>query len=240
MRWPLGGGERLLRPRVGQQPGELLAPDPRHGVDRPRLLGDPGGRLGQHAVTHRVAVGVVDRLEVVEIDRDQPRPAAARGLLVQAGGEGAAVEQAGQRVAVGQPRELRLAPRADDHDAAAGPRGHGHDEPPLAARQHDLGLGVVALRNPRGRRPAERVGAQQPAERVVGDDHLAAGDDEEAIARPRHVRGHDAEVVIADEPDESSDDVDADELVPVEVVVTCAVRVALAPSAGSFPAAICT
>ena len=48
-------------------------------VDRARLRGDPRGRLGEHAVADRMAVLVVDGLEVVEVDDDEPERPAARG-----------------------------------------------------------------------------------------------------------------------------------------------------------------
>ena len=109
----LGGGERLGRGGVGQQPGELLAADPADGVDRARLARDPRGGLGEHAVADRMAVLVVDGLEVVEVDDDEAERAAARGeavgLLAQALGERALVEQARQAVAVGGADELGLA-----------------------------------------------------------------------------------------------------------------------------------
>ena len=61
---------------VRQQPGELLAADPPHGVHGAGGAGDPRGGLGQHPVAGRVAVDVVDRLEVVEIDDDRGSAAA--------------------------------------------------------------------------------------------------------------------------------------------------------------------
>ena len=61
-----------------------------------------------------VAVGVVDRLEAVDVD-DHHRPLAAVAggegdVLVQFGAEAAAVEQAGQRVVVGEVAQLGLSP----------------------------------------------------------------------------------------------------------------------------------
>jgi hypothetical protein len=85
---PLGREQRLLRGRVGQQPGELLAADAPDRVDRARLRGDPPGRLGEHPVADRMAVLVVDRLEAVEVHDDEPERAPTcaepRGLLGQA------------------------------------------------------------------------------------------------------------------------------------------------------------
>ena len=66
--------------------------------------------LGQHGVAGLVAERVVDRLEVVEVeDRQRQQVAVAAGALdlaVQAGGEGAPVGEAGERVGVGQAVEL--------------------------------------------------------------------------------------------------------------------------------------
>ena len=152
---PLGRREGLRRRRVGQQPGELLAPDAPDRVDRARLGGDALRGLGEDAVADGMAVLVVDGLEVVEVDDDEPeRPAAggqALGLLRQPRGERAVVEQAGEAVAVGLADELGLArglggpvmDRDELGDVAPGERAR-HDgdrcapPPAVAAGESDL------------------------------------------------------------------------------------------------------
>jgi hypothetical protein len=99
-----GRPERCL----GEDDRELLAADPRGEVRRPHLALDrPRERL-EHAVAGLVAVGVVEPLEVVEVDHDEreraPVAARPRDLLREL-----AVEVA----PVGEPRE-RVGER--DHD----------------------------------------------------------------------------------------------------------------------------
>ena len=63
--------------QAGAQQHELVAPEAGHGVAAP---GDPGqapADLDQHPVTGVVAERVVDGLEVVEVDEEQPDPAVA-------------------------------------------------------------------------------------------------------------------------------------------------------------------
>ena len=137
----LGGDQRALGGVVGQQPGELLAADAPDGVDRPRGAGDPRGGLGQHAIAGRMAVDVVDRLEVVEVDDDQAQRAAvaraALGLGRQPLAERALVQQPRQPVvrrAVGEHR--RRGAVAHGHDRADVARRDGHE--PRAPAHHDL------------------------------------------------------------------------------------------------------
>ena len=76
---------------------EFLAPDPRHAAHQVGPDREPFGDFAQHFVALVVAVAVVDRLEVVDIDQQQPdrtlRAERQRGIEQRA-----AVEQAGQRI----------------------------------------------------------------------------------------------------------------------------------------------
>jgi hypothetical protein len=63
------------------------------------------GEGAHDAVPRRVAAQVVDVLEVVEVQQQQCAVAAEGELALQFPGEGAAVEQAGQRVLVGHSDE---------------------------------------------------------------------------------------------------------------------------------------
>jgi len=75
-----------------------------------RLEGLPGP--GDHLVANGVAMRVVDRLEMVQIDHQQrttrPVPPSAGELAPELLLEPAAVEQAGQRVVVGEVRQFGL------------------------------------------------------------------------------------------------------------------------------------
>ena len=115
----------------------------------------------QRAVARRVAVGVVDALEVVEVAEGQDEaPAVAQGALdlgAQLAHEGAPVEQPGERVAIGLRAQLLDVPGGD----------HGHHR---LVGEHPQGL------------QARRRG-QQPVGRVVGPD---APDDLARLVVERH------------------------------------------------------
>ncbi len=98
----LGNLEGTLGIGARQQRNELLAADARELVDDAQLGLGPVREIDQHRIADCMAMVVVDRLEVVEVDRDQrQRLAEALGALdLDPGqlGEGAPVGQAGQRV----------------------------------------------------------------------------------------------------------------------------------------------
>ena len=56
---------------VGHQPRELFAPDPGDHIAGAGLRGELVGDLGEDAVARLVTVGVVDPLEVVDVDHGQ-------------------------------------------------------------------------------------------------------------------------------------------------------------------------
>ena len=100
---------------VGQQDQELVAAEPREhaaALDAPQPPGDPP----QQPVAGAVAEGVVDELEVVEVDQQQRDRAAGAGAAVDAaaqlGLQLGAVGQAGQRVEVGEAGDLLLRAQA--------------------------------------------------------------------------------------------------------------------------------
>jgi len=151
-----------------------------------------------------MAVLVVDRLEVVEVDDDEPeRPAAraqALGLLGQARLERALVEQSGEPVPVRAAYELGLAgdllgavvDRDEPPGVVARQRarrdGH-HRATPSAVAAGECDLDRAAARHCRGDPPRRRAAdelarAGEPVGGAVGDDDLAAGDDEDAVAQP--------------------------------------------------------
>ena len=70
---------RLLGLDVGEQQQELVAADPGHHVLAARHRLQALADLLEHEVADRVAVGVVDRLEAVEVD-EQQRQAAGVGV----------------------------------------------------------------------------------------------------------------------------------------------------------------
>ena len=66
--------------RAGEQHDELLAADAVDEVERPQRLSHRVGDVLEHGVAGRVAVLVVDPLEVVEVGHEQPeRRVLARG-----------------------------------------------------------------------------------------------------------------------------------------------------------------
>ena len=108
---------QLQRPRgVGlrHQHRELIAGEAGDDVGGAHPLAHGRGDAADQAVAGVVAVSVVDRLEAVDVD-DHHRPLAAVAgaegdVLVELGAEAAAVEQAGQRVVVGEVAQLGLGP----------------------------------------------------------------------------------------------------------------------------------
>ena len=78
----LGAVERALEIGPGQDGGELLAAVAGGVVDLARALAQHARDLAQDDVALRVAVGVVDELEVVEVDQHEPEVGAeALGAL---------------------------------------------------------------------------------------------------------------------------------------------------------------
>ena len=111
---PIGRGARLVGRCLLEQEGELVAAEPADAVLRPRHRAEPGTHQPQQLVAGGVPEGVVDVLELVEVDEEH-RDAHGR---VPATNEG--VRQAiGEEDAV---RQARSADRAAP-GAGAGPRG---------------------------------------------------------------------------------------------------------------------
>ncbi|MNU81586.1 hypothetical protein D3C71_712520 [compost metagenome] len=94
---------RLRLARRHQHHHELLAAVAEQVVAATGLLAEQGGNVLQRAVASVVAVAIVDRLEVIEVQQQQrERRVVARGqfdLTAQHGRQEAPVEQVGQRIA---------------------------------------------------------------------------------------------------------------------------------------------
>ncbi len=161
---------RLGRLHVREQQQELVAADARHDVLAARHRLQALSDLLQHQVADRMAVGVVDRLEAVEVDEQQGQSAGA-GIGLGGGGGQAVFEidtgrQLGQAVdgrrGSGQtPRRLGLARRGiaerlQQHEAEAGQ--HGQQQRLGPGRDED---GVQIGRG--GGRDREQHGADQRA-----------------------------------------------------------------------------
>ena len=125
----VGGGLRILPRQIARQHDELVAAQP---GDDGAARGDraqPVGHLPQQPIADAVAVQVVERLEIVQVDEEQrPRPAPPGGLgdgIGRALAQGRAVRQAGQGIAVGQfAHALLRAPALADIGEEAVPDGH--------------------------------------------------------------------------------------------------------------------
>ena len=129
-----------------------------------RIVGD----LADQVVAGVVAEAVVDRLEAVDVDDHHRALAAVAGaegdVLVELGAEAAAVEEAGQRVVVGEVAQLGLGPLgpfAARRGRPRGPRRRACRAPPrsrgrcwLGSRSSFIKLKVVAY--PAARCPIER------------------------------------------------------------------------------------
>ena len=103
---------------VGQDHRELLAAEARHRVHRPDAVAQREGDRLQDDVAGRMAVRVVDALEVVDVDHQHQRRLAGAGDPVDLAGqrelELAPVRQARERIAareLAQAVDHRLQPR---------------------------------------------------------------------------------------------------------------------------------
>ena len=108
---PIGEVDR--RALAGQVLGdddELVAAEPGDGVSVADRAAQPVGDLGEHLVAGGVPEAVVDGLELVEVDEQQPDRAGGAGLagqrLPDALHQPGPVRQPGQRVVAGQPGQL--------------------------------------------------------------------------------------------------------------------------------------
>ena len=106
---PLGDLLAVVVVDVLEQHRELVAAEPRGEVAGAHRGGDPVGDRHQHRVAGRVAVLVVDRLEVVEVEEQHRRLAAlAPQRLAEAAQELRPVAEPGERVRVGLHLEALL------------------------------------------------------------------------------------------------------------------------------------
>ena len=98
--------------QAAEQYHKLIAAQARHGVLHAHAGFQAGGDDFQHGVANGVAEGVVDVLEVVQVQKQQGAAqvvALEQGdLLAQAVHQQCAVRQVGQRVVIGQVTDLRL------------------------------------------------------------------------------------------------------------------------------------
>ena len=163
---------------AGQQHDELLAAPARQRVVAAQRVGDAPRDVHEHLVADGVAVQVVQHLEVVDVDGEQPGagalPAGAGQLRLERLGEVAAVERAGERVDPGQavgllPRGLERQQRLllgrhvgedalGDHDAVGA----------QARRARGRGSSARGRRRRRSdtrRRPRSACAASRPARR---------------------------------------------------------------------------
>ena len=144
---------------VGDEDEELVASEPGDDVGRPHGVAEPVGHDAEELVAGRVAVAVVHKLEVVEVDEEhgdrQVAALGARDRLLEVLLEEEAVGQVGQRVVVGQMGEPGL--RGDQLVGGAAAVGDVGDDP-----IHE----PAAVLDPRPRalpHPArDAVGADQP------------------------------------------------------------------------------
>ena len=99
-----GGGTASLG--GGENDGELLAAVAADHIDLAQMADEDGGNGAQNIVADHVPEVVVDLLEVIQIDHQDADAAAIAGgagdLFDQAGVEIAAIEDAGESVAIGE------------------------------------------------------------------------------------------------------------------------------------------
>ena len=108
----LTGEPRLLGAALGHEHGELVAAQPGEHVGLAHAGAQGLGHARDEVVPRRVPERVVDGLEVVEVEHEQRAAGAVaaheRDVAVELALEGAAVEQAGEVVVVGEVAQLGL------------------------------------------------------------------------------------------------------------------------------------
>ena len=180
----------VVRPRTRQHGAELLAAPARRAVEGAQRAADALAHPAQHGVPDRVAVLVVDRLEVVDVEHQRADVVrAARPLDLRPHDLGAVrpVEEAGQRVdaraAVDLPQRFlqRLLGRLARGDVQQ----HAVAEPPaglVGARRHpglDPAPGAIALPqpelHPRARAVEQPLAEGQQPRAVVRVDRRLPG-----------------------------------------------------------------
>ncbi len=167
----------------GRIDGELVAAEPGQGVAGAAATAQDVGNFLDQAVAGRVAIGVVDLLEVVEVEhQDRAGGALAsrpRHRQVEVLVEAAAVLQAGQRILAGLALQLLHAlVAAPDEDQSAEQGGDGDADPAEQQRQADVGSVRVA--------DDQQPGAVGDLQRRPGGVlEFPRGADDRAIADPQ-------------------------------------------------------
>ena len=107
---PLGDEQRALARRFRQQHAEFIPAEARKGIGFALVIGQKFGQASEVAVTGAMAEGVVDVLELVDVDDQQAdRALVAYGVLdpfFEFGAKPAAVHETGERIQVGELDEL--------------------------------------------------------------------------------------------------------------------------------------
>ncbi len=70
----VGDGSGFGFVHADQQHSEFIPAEPDHGVPVPDAPCEALGKFGEHDVPGPVPVGVVDALEIVQIDKEDPYP----------------------------------------------------------------------------------------------------------------------------------------------------------------------
>ena len=98
LRQPVCRRDTLFKVHVGEQDGEFVAAEPSRRIRRTQAGPDTLRNRCQELVAQMMSVGVVGRLEIVEVDADQHEPTATAAGILDQGHEGLAVEKPGQAV----------------------------------------------------------------------------------------------------------------------------------------------
>ncbi len=111
----LRDGQGLGQVGLGQEGRELVAAEPPGAVARAQAAAQRRRDGRERTVARLMPVGVVDGAEVVQVHQHQGQRATASpgagDLLIEAGMEGAVVEQPGERVGAGQHLQARVGRR---------------------------------------------------------------------------------------------------------------------------------
>ena len=99
------GGQRFVGVELTEHHHKFIAAEARHGVHFAQAFGQARGHLDQQQVAYAMPVRVIERFEVVQVQKHQrcvkPAALAGRHRLAQAVTKHAAVGQPGEGVNVG-------------------------------------------------------------------------------------------------------------------------------------------
>ncbi len=173
---PLGDCKRLCLACPREIEPEFLASETREAVAPAQVIPDQIGEGNEHLITRVMTVAVVDTLEMVQVHDEEAIALPAR--LRQLRQKPAPVADAGQRVGIGRPAQLRFRPLLDEHEGEERDGEVADDREKEGVGRgdwHDAGLEEAndhrkAKAGPDGHGGRQHGARRQRLVRAIGDD----------------------------------------------------------------------